>query len=43
MGQAEQWTDTTFTERHVNADGFRIRYLEAGQGSPVVILPGLGG
>lgn len=32
-----------FTEGQVEADGFRIRYLEAGQGSPVVMLHGLGG
>jgi pimeloyl-ACP methyl ester carboxylesterase len=43
MGQAEQGTDTTFTEGHVNADGFCICYMEAGQGSPVVMLHGLGG
>lgn len=29
-----------FTEHFVQADGSRIRYLEAGQGSPVVILHG---
>jgi pimeloyl-ACP methyl ester carboxylesterase len=28
----------TFKEGHVEADGFRIRYLEAGQGNPVVVL-----
>ena len=27
-----------FTEHFVQADGLRIRYLEAGQGSPVVVL-----
>jgi hypothetical protein len=43
MEQAEQRTDTALTEGHVNADGFRIRYMEAGQGTPVVMLHGLGG
>ncbi len=32
-----------FVERHVEADGFRIRYLEAGQGPPLVHLHGAGG
>jgi pimeloyl-ACP methyl ester carboxylesterase len=32
-----------FTEGFVEADGFRIRYLEAGQGSPLVHLHGAGG
>ena len=32
-----------FRERHVEADGFRIRYLEAGQGPPLVHLHGAGG
>ena len=32
-----------FSERHVEADGFRIRYLEAGQGAPLVHLHGAGG
>jgi pimeloyl-ACP methyl ester carboxylesterase len=32
-----------FAERHVDADGFRIRYLEAGQGPPLVYLHGAGG
>jgi len=32
-----------FTEGHLEADGFRIRYLEAGQGNPVVMLHGAGG
>src|ERR1700690_1145368 len=30
-------------ERHVEADGFRIRYLEAGDGPPLVHLHGAGG
>ena len=33
----------TFTERFVDADGFRIRYMEAGQGTPLVHLHGAGG
>jgi pimeloyl-ACP methyl ester carboxylesterase len=32
-----------FTERYLEADGFRIRYLEAGQGPPLVHLHGAGG
>ncbi len=32
-----------FVERYVEADGFRIRYLEAGQGQPLVWLHGAGG
>jgi len=43
MGQAEQRADTAFTEGHVEVDGLRIRYVEAGQGSPVVMLHGVGG
>jgi pimeloyl-ACP methyl ester carboxylesterase len=34
---------TAFQEGHVEADGFRIRYMEAGQGSPLVHLHGAGG
>jgi pimeloyl-ACP methyl ester carboxylesterase len=30
-------------ERHVDADGFHIRYLEAGTGEPLVYLHGAGG
>jgi pimeloyl-ACP methyl ester carboxylesterase len=30
----------TFTERFVQVNGLRIRYLEAGQGNPVVVLHG---
>ena len=30
--------ESDFKEGHVEADGFRIRYLEAGQGEPVVVL-----
>jgi pimeloyl-ACP methyl ester carboxylesterase len=33
----------TFEERYVEADGFRIRYLEAGQGEPLIWLHGGGG
>ena len=33
----------TFSEGFVEADGFRIRYMEAGQGTPVVHLHGAGG
>ncbi len=32
-----------FTEGHVEADGFRIRYAEAGHGTPLVHLHGAGG
>ncbi len=32
-----------FKEHYVEADGFRIRYLEAGQGTPLVHLHGAGG
>src|SRR5437867_13290331 len=32
-----------FSENHVEADGFRIRYAEAGQGSPLVCFHGAGG
>ena len=32
-----------FAERHVDADGFRIRYREAGHGPPLVLLHGAGG
>jgi len=40
MAQAEQPEDVEFTVGHVQADGFRIRYVEAGQGSPVLMLHG---
>jgi pimeloyl-ACP methyl ester carboxylesterase len=36
-------TPTTFREGHVDADGFRIRYMEAGAGVPLVHLHGAGG
>ncbi|MGC2203175.1 MAG: alpha/beta fold hydrolase, partial [Stellaceae bacterium] len=32
-----------FSEGFVEADGFRIRYMEAGQGPPLVHLHGAGG
>ncbi|HSB60248.1 MAG TPA: alpha/beta fold hydrolase, partial [Vicinamibacteria bacterium] len=32
-----------FREGHVEADGFRIRYMEAGDGPPLVHLHGAGG
>jgi pimeloyl-ACP methyl ester carboxylesterase len=41
MSTATQKADglvATFTERFVQVDGLRIRYLEAGQGNPVVVL-----
>src|SRR5436853_4068386 len=34
---------SAFREGHVDADGFRIRYLEAGDGVPLVHLHGAGG
>ena len=34
---------TAFREGHVEAGGFRIRYVEAGQGTPLVHLHGAGG
>jgi pimeloyl-ACP methyl ester carboxylesterase len=33
----------SFREGYVEADGFRIRYLEAGRGEPLVVLHGGGG
>ena len=35
--------DAAFTEGFVEADGFRIRYLAAGEGTPLVHLHGAGG
>lgn len=32
-----------FTEKHVEADGFKIRYLEAGSGDPLVYIHGASG
>jgi pimeloyl-ACP methyl ester carboxylesterase len=34
---------TDFREHHIEADGFRIRYMEAGDGPPLVHLHGAGG
>jgi pimeloyl-ACP methyl ester carboxylesterase len=39
----QQQTGDAFREGFVEADGFRIRYCEAGQGAPVVHLHGAGG
>lgn len=36
-------TTKTFREGFVEADGFRVRYLEAGEGEPLVVLHGGGG
>lgn len=41
MEPAAQRPPAAFKEGHVEADGFRIRYLEAGQGHPVVMLDAL--
>jgi len=35
--------NAAFREGHVDADGFRIRYMEAGAGAPLVHLHGAGG
>lgn len=35
--------DDLFTEGYIEADNFRIRYCEAGQGEPLVCLHGAGG
>ena len=35
--------DSRFIEGYIEADGFRIRYQEAGQGEPLVSLHGAGG
>jgi pimeloyl-ACP methyl ester carboxylesterase len=43
MVQREPHGSAAFREGHVGADGFRIRYLEAGQGNPLVMLHGAGG
>ena len=34
---------TSFTEHHVEADGFQIRYLKSGNGPPLVHFHGAGG
>ena len=33
----------SFTERFVDVDGFRIRYMEAGEGPALIHLHGAGG
>jgi pimeloyl-ACP methyl ester carboxylesterase len=48
VAQSEQLASSgeagvAFAEGHVEADGFRIRYCEAGQGVPLVHLHGAGG
>jgi pimeloyl-ACP methyl ester carboxylesterase len=47
MGQSGQQFDVApgaaFREGFVEADGFRIRYMEAGQGAPLLHLHGAGG
>lgn len=43
MVQAGQQGGTAVQEGYVEADGFRIRYVEAGQGYPVVMLHSAGG
>jgi pimeloyl-ACP methyl ester carboxylesterase len=40
MVQAGQQGGAAFKEGYVEADGFRVRYVEAGRGSPVVMLHG---
>lgn len=42
-GTATAAPDITFTEHHIEADGFDIRYLTAGQGESLVWLHGAGG
>jgi pimeloyl-ACP methyl ester carboxylesterase len=42
-GQGTTTVGAAFREGHVEADGFRIRYLEAGNGPAVVHLHGAGG
>jgi 2-hydroxy-6-oxonona-2,4-dienedioate hydrolase len=41
MDEAANSVPVTFREHHIEADGFRIKCLEAGQGDPVVILEGV--
>ena len=43
MTTNESLAADSFREGHVEADGFRIRYLEAGKGEPLVVLHGGGG
>ncbi|MGH2365237.1 MAG: alpha/beta fold hydrolase [Chloroflexota bacterium] len=42
MATAEMQT-ATFVERYVAADGFHVRYLEAGDGPPLLVIHGGGG
>jgi len=42
-GTATAVPSALFTEGYIEADGFRIRYKEAGQGEPLVSLHGAGG
>ena len=39
----QETLDAAFTEGFVEADGFRIRYMQAGEGPPLVHLHGAGG
>ncbi|UMP03419.1 alpha/beta fold hydrolase [Amycolatopsis sp. EV170708-02-1] len=39
----ETSTPVTFTESRLRAEGFDIRYREAGTGTPLVFLHGAGG
>ena len=43
MAEQQNRPGSQFTEGHVEADGFRIRYAEAGEGAPLVHLHGAGG
>ncbi len=43
MEEATNLEDLTFEESHIEAGGFRIKCLTAGQGDPVVILDGPSG
>jgi pimeloyl-ACP methyl ester carboxylesterase len=43
QGEDKSMPGAAFKEGHVEADGFRIRYMEAGQGAPLVHLHGAGG
>ena len=43
MAENQTSPANAFREGYVDADGFRIRYLEAGEGEPLVVLHGGGG
>ena len=43
MAQSDRQPGASFREGWVDADGFRIRYMESGQGAPLVHLHGAGG